>query len=432
MAIFYTKFTVFSFLKIGVFCLLSFVSFSAENNEVKAEMKIQDLQERIDNFQKLSPKEKQATLQDQNDLVEEQLTDLNKQEKKLRRQRNRMIIQSGDIAKQERDLTSLFQQMGWQKTFMILLGLVLLLGLGVGWFAYRAYHQKQHFLEQEQYQKRLISEQNKILENQKERIETILQDVRDSIKYGLRIQNAVLPSGKQMAAKLPGDYFIFSKPKDIVSGDFYFVESQGDWTLAAVADCTGHGVPGAFVSLLCISLLNETINSKGDLKANEILQILRNQIITLLQQKEGFGESQDGMDISLALINKNKKEVQWAGANNPLLRYSSKEKTLLEYRPDKQPIGIYPKMSDFTNHSIHLDSGDILYLFSDGYSDQFGGPKGKKFMKRQLKKLLLDNAPEKMTVQHEILTAKLDTWMFDFDEKQNQVDDITILGVKID
>jgi serine phosphatase RsbU (regulator of sigma subunit) len=151
-----------------------------------------------------------------------------------------------------------------------------------------------------------------------------------------------------------------------------------------------------------------------------------------LQQKEGFGESQDGMDISLALINKNKKEVQWAGANNPLLRYSSKEKTLLEYRPDKQPIGIYPKMSDFTNHSIHLDSGDILYLFSDGYSDQFGGPKGKKFMKRQLKKLLLDNAPEKMTVQHEILTAKLDTWMFDFDEKQNQVDDITILGVKID
>tara|TARA_R110000737_G_scaffold353403_1_gene404900 strand:+ start:2681 stop:3913 length:1233 start_codon:yes stop_codon:yes gene_type:complete len=410
---------------------MAFSTFSqTDKGETKA--KIRDLQERIDNFQKLSPKEKQATLNEQNQLVEDQLNELEKQEKKLRQQRNKMIIQSGDIAKQRRNLTSLFQQMGWQKTFMILLGLVLLLGAGVGWFAYRAYNQKQKFLEQEQYQKKLISEQNKILEKQKEQIEKILLDVRDSIKYGLRIQNAVLPSGKKMAEKLPGDYFIFSQPKDIVSGDFYFVEAQGEWTLAAVADCTGHGVPGAFVSLLCISLLNETINSKGNLKANEILQILRDQIITLLQQSGDYGDSRDGMDISLALINKNKKEVQWAGANNPLLRYSKKEKTLLEYRPDKQPVGIYPKMTEFTNHIIDLDQGDILYLVTDGYADQFGGEKGKKFMKRKLKKLILDSANEKMAKQQDVLSQTLENWMNGFDEKQEQVDDITILGVKID
>lgn len=404
----------------------------AKPDEVQTKMKIRDLQKRIDNFQNLTPKEKQATLDEQNHLVQDQLDELKRQEKRLRQQRNKMIIQSGDIAKQERNLTSLFQQMGWQKTFMILLGLILLLGAGSGWFAYRAYQQKQRFLEQEQYQKRLISEQNKILEKQKEQIEKILQDIRDSIKYGLRIQNAVLPSGKKMAEKLPGDYFIFSKPKDIVSGDFYFVEAQGDWTLAAVADCTGHGVPGAFVSLLCISLLNETINSKGNLKANEILQILRNQIITLLQQSGDFGDSRDGMDISLVLINKNKKEAQYAGANNPLMRYSKKANTLLEYRPDKQPVGIYPKMTDFTNHSIDLDAGDILYLVTDGFADQFGGDRGKKFMRRQLKKVIHDNATEKMAKQHDILSNTLENWMNGFEEKQEQVDDITILGVTID
>jgi serine phosphatase RsbU (regulator of sigma subunit) len=138
------------------------------------------------------------------------------------------------------------------------------------------------------------------------------------------------------------------------------------------------------------------------------------------------------MDISLVLINKNKREVQFAGANNGLIRYSAKENTMLEYRPDKQPIGIYPIMTDFTNHKIKLDKGDILYLFSDGYGDQFGGPKGKKYMKRQLKKTIYDNVSSPMANQREVLANNLDEWMNAYDEKQEQVDDITILGVKID
>lgn len=403
----------------------------AEENGLDAKNKIEDIQTRIDNFSSLSVKEKQQTLDDQNQLVKDQMDEMERQEAKLRRQRNLMIIQSGDIKKQELKLTTLFQEVGWQKTVLILLAMVLVLGGGAGWFAYRAYQQKQQFLEYEQRQKKLISEQNKVLETQKSQIENILQDVRDSITYGLRIQNAVLPSGKKMKENIPGEYFVFSKPKDIVSGDFYFVETQGDWTLAAVADCTGHGVPGAFVSLLCISLLNETINSNGNLTANEILHRLREQIISLLNQKDEIGESRDGMDISLLLINKNKKEAQWAGANNPLFRYSQKDDSLLEYKPDKQPVGIYPKMKEFTNHKIDLATNDILYLFSDGYADQFGGEKGKKFMKNRLRKLIAENAKENMQQQEIILSKNLDEWMLSHEEKQEQVDDITILGIKI-
>jgi serine phosphatase RsbU (regulator of sigma subunit) len=403
----------------------------ASEKEDETKNRIRDIQVKINNFNSLSLKEKQKTLNDQNQLITDQFDEFDLLEAKLRKQRNYLIIQSGDIDKQERKLTTLFQEMGWQRTVLLLLGLVLLMGSGAGWFAYRAYQQKQLFLEQEQYQKKLISQQNNILEKQKARIEVILQEVRDSIKYGLRIQNAVLPSQQKLMDKLPGDYFIFSKPKDIVSGDFYFVDEQGDWILAAVADCTGHGVPGAFVSLLCISLLNETINSNGNLKANEILHILREQIISLLNQKNEFGEPRDGMDISLVLINKNKKEAQWAGANNPLFRYSKKEGILLEYKPDKQPIGIHPKMSDFTNHKIDLTSGDVLYLITDGFADQFGGSNGKKFMKKRLRTLLAENAAEKMSKQELILGEELDNWMLSFDQKQEQVDDITILGIGI-
>lgn len=406
----------------------SFLSFSASSTLES----VVELETRIENFQNLTPKEKQNVLKEQNQLVKEQLHELEIQEANLRKQRNLMIIQSGDIEKQERKLTTLFERIGWQRTVTFLLVAVLVLGLAFAWYSYRSYEQKQHFLEQERFQKRLISEQNSILENQKNQIESILNGLQDSIKYALRIQNAVLPSGPQMSTKLPGDYFIFSKPKDIVSGDFHFVETKGDWTLIAVADCTGHGVPGAFVSLLFISLLNETIQSDHEWKANEILQKLRTRIISLLQQKDSFGESRDGMDISLLLINKKKKKAQWAGAINPLLLVSAADNKLIEIKADKQPVGIYPRMENFTNHEIDIAKGDLFYLYTDGYADQFGGVRGKKFMKRQLKTILLENAQSDLSTQKNQLADQLEKWMNDHDEKYEQVDDITVFGFRLD
>jgi serine phosphatase RsbU (regulator of sigma subunit) len=243
----------------------------------------------------------------------------------------------------------------------------------------------------------------------------------------LRIQNAVLPNEHTMRGTVPGDFFVMYKPKDIVSGDFFFVDRRGDWTLVAVADCTGHGVPGAFVSMLCISLLNEIVKQQETLQANMILNELREKVISSLQQKGIQGEQMDGMDISLLLINGKTKKCQWSGANNPLYIVSSKTKQLEELKPDKRPIAIYPDMDAFTNHEVSVSKGDTLYLFTDGYSDQFGGEKGKKFMSRNFKNLLVEHAHKPMAEQQRILDHTIEAWK----EGHEQIDDITVVGIRV-
>ena len=293
-----------------------------------------------------------------------------------------------------------------------------------------------------------IEAQRDLVTVQKEHIEEIHKEVTDSINYAKRIQEAVLPVS-EVSRSVLGEHFILFKPKDIVSGDFYWTIKIKKLLIVAVADCTGHGVPGAFMSMLGISFLNEIVQKQEINKANQILNILRKEIINALQQKGVQGEQKDGMDISLLVINTDTNEAQWAGANNPLyiikkfdnlkmtqfesdeassnLQISQLSNQLVELKGNKMPIAIYPEMKDFTNHEFVLNKGDSVYLFTDGYADQFGGSKGRKFMYKQLKEILLDNCDKSMAEQLEILDIAFTKWKGNMD----QIDDITILGIRI-
>jgi len=296
-------------------------------------------------------------------------------------------------------------------------------------------------------QKDEIEAQRDMVHLQKEKIEEIHKHVSQSIDYAQRIQNSTLPR-KSILKKNFSDYFIFFKPRDIVSGDFYWWANIENQTIITAADSTGHGVPGAFMSMLGMSFLKEIIVKEYITHPGVILRKLRKEIVNTLNQKGEIGEQKDGMDMAIVSINHETNILQFSGANNPL--YIVKNGTLnvksestdtikifeleqastfklYEFRPDKMPIAIYDKMDKFTTHEIQLEEGDQIYMFSDGYPDQFGGPKGKKFKYKAFKKVILENAHLPMKTQKSILEETLTTWM----EKEEQVDDIVIVGIKI-
>jgi len=336
-----------------------------------------------------------------------------------------------------------------QKTIIYSVVSILLLVLSFAIFAYHSYLQKrkanillaQQKIEIEEKNEELnqqneeIATQRDTVIKQKEHIEEIHREVTDSIQYAKRIQTAVLPSLEYISVTLNLksllEYFILFKPRDIVSGDFYFFERRKNILLIAVADCTGHGVPGAFMSMLGFSFLQEIISKEEIQSAAHVLNELRDYVIKSLQQKGMTGEQKDGMDIIFVALNIETNIIQFAGANNPLWLISNTTKELTELKPDKMPVAIYEKMNPFTNHSIQLHQGDIIYLVSDGYEDQFGGPKGKKFLTKNLKQLLSANSEKLMSEQKEILNNTIEDWKNNYTEKCEQTDDITIVGIKI-
>jgi len=259
-------------------------------------------------------------------------------------------------------------------------------------------------------QRDLISEQN--------------QDITDSIEYAFRIQTAIFPDHKDMQMIL-NDYFILHKPRDIVSGDFYWLSKQNEKLIILVADCTGHGVPGAFMSMLGIAFLNEIVNKEIITRPSEILNKLRNKIIKALKQSGKIGEQRDGMDVAAITIDFENKILKFAGANNPL--YLIRNNKLIEQKGNKMPVSIYYKMDEFTTHEIPINKGDNIYIFTDGYADQFGGPNDKKFKYKAFKELLLSNANKPMNEQKEILAQTLINWQ----REHTQIDDILIAGIKI-
>jgi serine phosphatase RsbU (regulator of sigma subunit) len=273
-------------------------------------------------------------------------------------------------------------------------------------------------------QKQIIEIKNTETEHQKHIIEEKNKDITDSINYAKRIQNALLREEEHVSTHLP-EHFILFMPKDIVSGDFYWGAEKNNFWYFAVADCTGHGVPGAIMSMLGISFLNDIVLSENVLSPAQILDLLCARVIKELRQKDENVGNKDGMDISLCRLNLKTQELQWAGANNSL--YLIQNEQLKEIKADKQPIGYHPESHPFSNHEIQLQKGDSIYVFSDGYADQFGGEKGKKFKYKQLETLLVTNNNLPMIQQKKLYKQTFVHWK----GQQEQVDDVCILGVRI-
>jgi serine phosphatase RsbU (regulator of sigma subunit) len=296
-----------------------------------------------------------------------------------------------------------------------------------------------------------IREKKEEIEVQRDMIKEVHDEIKSSIAYAKRIQTAVLPE-QEFNQPIIKDYFILYKPKDVVSGDFYWAKQSGDYLVIAVADCTGHGVPGAFMSMLGISLLNEVVGREKNFVAGDILNQLRDGVVKSLRQEEDDSEVKDGMDISLACINLKTGDINWAGAHNPLyvLSKSNPEFSdndlvkiheshklthrLYDVKADKMPIAISDRMYSFKTHYIKVNKGDIIYMFSDGYIDQFGGPKGKKFMIKAFRNMLLDNFDKDLSSQKQSIDNTFQDWLaytdLDTQEPFSQIDDICIMGIQ--
>lgn len=330
-----------------------------------------------------------------------------------------------------------------QKSLIILFGTLAL--VGTGFFAAMAFinfkkTKKANVIIENQ--KMEVVLKNEEITQQKELIEEKQKEIIDSINYAKRIQQAVL-TGDDVWQKVSKEHFILFKPKDIVSGDFYWAyNTPNNRSVFALADCTGHGVPGGFMSMLGNSFLNEIVVENKIFKADEILNKLRSKIINALEQKGGT-QQKDGMDISLCVWNKLDNSLEFAGANNPLWVLKNNlsssvslsiaegqtgSKELLEIKADKMPIGTYLENEvPFTSTIIQLQKGDIIFLSTDGYADQFGGPKGKKYKYKPLIDSLIKNSSLSMEEQKQALEKSFNDWKHHHD----QVDDVSIVGIRV-
>lgn len=270
-----------------------------------------------------------------------------------------------------------------------------------------------------------IQEKKEQIEKQRDEIINQKEEITSSITYASRIQTAMLP-GRQLFREYFEDHFILFKPRDIVSGDFYWVAGNGDTVYFSAADCTGHGVPGAFMSMLGISLLNEiSSDGRNDLKPSEILNTLRSKVVTSLSHTGKGSKAIDGLDIAFCRYDRKKMLLSYAGAFNPLYHFRNGRLTVL--KADRMPVGYHMKTAvSFNDEQIKIQPGDIIYVFSDGYADQFGGPEDKKFGNRRLKSLLSELIDLPMDLQHNALEDGFMQWK----GNRRQLDDIILMGIK--
>jgi serine phosphatase RsbU (regulator of sigma subunit)/Tfp pilus assembly protein PilF len=281
-----------------------------------------------------------------------------------------------------------------------------------------------------------IESQRDLVLTQKDQIETIHHEISESINYATRIQKAILPETKILDQYL-SEHFVLFKPKDKVSGDFYWWTHIENHTVITAADSTGHGVPGAFMSMLGSSYLREIVQKEYITHTGVILRKLRKEIIKSLKQKGEMGEQKDGMDMAIISIDHETNKVQFSGANNPLYILTNRKlehykplpsfENFYEIKPDKMPISIYQKMDNFTAHEFQLEKGDLLFMFSDGFADQFGGPRGKKFKYKPFKRLLSENRELPLAELKNILNQTFIDWKGELD----QIDDVVVLGLKL-
>ncbi|HAM10081.1 MAG: hypothetical protein A2X05_11430 [Bacteroidetes bacterium GWE2_41_25] len=401
--------------------------------------------------------EKEKTLNEKQKVLEKQFVQINRQQGEISVQRNTISVQQKEvkvqqdtlasqkekisiqIARIDEQLSKIAEQEGRikvqletlekQKLILYFVLFALLLVSFLGYYIYRGYRIKKEAnikLEEKNrtisLQKDEIEKQRDLAAAQRDQIAYQKKHITDSIMYAKRIQTALIPSLELFSDKL--EHFVLYKPLAIVSGDFYWVSSQGKLQIIIAADCTGHGVPGAFMSMLGVTMLNEIVTSKHIFMPDQIIEELRHGIITALNQAADEDSVKDGMDIAICVVDFEKDILYYAGANNPL--YLVRGRELIHYRADKMPVAIHYKMVPFTLHTIELKKGDAFYIFSDGYADQFGGPKQKKFMTAQLKETIVSMADKPMLQQGERLSEIFEEWRGD----SPQVDDVTLIGVR--
>ncbi|MEZ4921969.1 MAG: SpoIIE family protein phosphatase [Crocinitomicaceae bacterium] len=290
---------------------------------------------------------------------------------------------------------------------------MIMIFLGTLYFIY------QFIITNRNYEKEILKQKD-LIEDQHKELEATHNDIRDSIIYAKRIQGAILPPTTMLKKHLP-EHFILYKPKDIVAGDFYWMEPTDDKLFFAAADCTGHGVPGAMVSVICNNALNRSVREYNITDPASILDNTRTIIAREFEKSED--EMRDGMDIALCSLNGLK--LEYAGAQNPLIIIRNGE--MIQIKADKQPVGNYFVETPFTTHHIDLQKGDMIYLFSDGYADQFGGDNGKKFKMKRFLDTLLEIATKSVEDQRSILNDNFEKWRGDYE----QIDDVCVLGVRI-
>ncbi|HEX7494776.1 MAG TPA: YfiR/HmsC family protein [Bacteroidales bacterium] len=385
-----------------------FVQISKQQGEISVQKQTIVIQQNAVQVQK-------DTLSNQKEKIAVQMAKIDGQLKKIGEQESKIKVQLEAIEKQKLVL------------YFVLLALLLVSFLG--YYIYRGYKIKKEAnikLEEKNrtisLQKDEIEKQRDLAAAQRDQIGYQKRHIEDSIMYAKRIQTALIPSLELFSDKL--EHFVLYKPLAIVSGDFYWVSAQTNPQVIISADCTGHGVPGAFMSMLGVTLLNEIVNGKHILMPDQIIENLRQGIIKSLKQVADEDSIKDGMDIAVCVVDFEKNILWYAGANNPL--YLVRNGELTHYRADRMPVAIHYKMEPFTLHKVDLQKGDAFYIFSDGFADQFGGPQQKKFMSLQLRETLVAMAGKPMLQQGERLNEIFEEWR----GGSPQIDDVTLIGVR--
>jgi len=388
----------------------------------------------VNQFRQIS--RQQGEISSQKKVITEQQQEVQIQKDTLEKQKEKITLQIASIddqmrmiSEQEDKIKMQLEAIGKQK---LILGFVLVALLFVsilGYYIYRIYRIKREAnikLEEKNrtisIQKDEIAIQRDLAAAQRDQIAYQKKHITDSIEYARRIQTALMPSLELFSDRL--EHFVLYKPLAIVSGDFYWVSSRVNSQVIISADCTGHGVPGAFMSMLGVTLLNEIVNGKNILMPDQVIENLRQGVIKSLNQVADQDSIKDGMDLSVCVVDFDKDILWFSGANNPLFLVRDSE--LIHYRADKMHASVYYKMQPFTLHRIDLRKGDAFYIFSDGYADQFGGPHQKKFMSVKLKETLVALSALPMLKQGERLNEIFEEWR----GNNPQLDDVTFIGVR--
>jgi len=402
---------------------------SIKENTLSEKQKVLDKQFVRINKQQGEISIQKQTIIDQQKAVQIQKDTLANQKEKITIQLARIDDQLKKISEQDNKIKVQLEAIEKQKLILYFVILALLLVSCLGYYIYRGYKIKKEAnikLEEKNrtisLQKDEIEKQRDLAAAQRDQISYQKRHIEDSIMYAKRIQTALIPSLELFSDKL--EHFVLYKPLAIVSGDFYWVSTQSNPQVIISADCTGHGVPGAFMSMLGVTMLNEIVNGKHILMPDQIIENLRQGIIKSLKQVAEEDSIKDGMDIAVCLIDFENNTLWFAGANSPL--YLVRNGELIHYRGDKMPVAIHYKMEPFTLHKIDLLKGDAFYVFSDGYADQFGGPNQKKFMSMQLRETLVTMAGMPMLKQGERLNEIFEEWR----GAGPQIDDMTMIGVR--